>query len=357
MAPGLISDGYAFTVDGDGEQPIGPNATAPVNSIGAGTHSVQLLGVAEHCTLDGANPRSVVVPGGGAVSVTFTLSCQVTTGSIEVTTATSGPDPDTDGYTFAIDGGSSQPIGANATIGVAGVPAGARSVRLSGAAQNCVIEETNPQTVAVTAGNTAAVAFTIVCTSRTGTGTIAITANPPVSALSGEVFDPVVQPAVEVKDGTGNPAGGVEVTASLASGSGTLQGKRTATTNSSGVAKFGDLGIEGTGDHTLEFTAGAASVTSSPVTLSALPREATSGKWGPVVSWDIVPLHMTLLPTGKIFAWGKTDVADTMGMPRIWDPSKSSPGSATEIHVDDMLFCAGHTLMPDGTPDGIRWAP
>ena len=48
--------GYAFTVDGDGEQPIGPNATAPVNSLGAGTHSVQLLGVAEHCTLDGANP-------------------------------------------------------------------------------------------------------------------------------------------------------------------------------------------------------------------------------------------------------------------------------------------------------------
>ncbi|HWN18891.1 MAG TPA: galactose oxidase-like domain-containing protein [Gemmatimonadales bacterium] len=345
--PGVDIDGYTFTVDGDAEQPIGPNATAPINNLGAGTHSVRLSGIAEHCTLTGDNLRSVVVPGGGAVSVTFTLSCQASTGSIEVTTATSGPDPDTDGFVVAIDGGSSQPIGANAAVTIAGVQAGVRSVSLSGAAENCVVQGNNPETVSVTAGNTAAVTFTIVCTSRTGTGTIAITANPPVSALSGEVFDPAVQPAVEVKDGD-NPAGGVEVTASLASGGGTLQGKVTATTNSSGLAKFGDLGIEGTGDHTLKFTAGTASVTSSPVTLSALPREATSGKWGPVVPWDIVPLHMTLLPTGKIFAWGKTDVADTMGMPRIWDPSASSPSTATEIHVDDMLFCAGHTLMPDG---------
>jgi len=181
-------------------------------------------------------------------------------------------------------------------------------------------------------------------------GTIEISTNPPVSALTGEVFDPVVQPEVVVKDGSGSPVGGAEVTASIASGSGTLEGKTTATTNASGVAKFGDLGIAGTGDHTLEFTAGTASVTSSPVTLSALPPEATSGKWGPVVNWDIVPLHMTLMPTGKILAWGKTNpgVTDTMGMPRIWDPSAGPPSGLPEIHVADMLFCAGHTLMPDG---------
>ncbi|MEA2723530.1 MAG: hypothetical protein QOH59_1301 [Gemmatimonadales bacterium] len=179
-------------------------------------------------------------------------------------------------------------------------------------------------------------------------GTIAIMTNPPVAALSGEVFDPVVQPAVQVKDGSGTPVAGAQVTAGLASGSGTLEGTATARTNTSGVARFAALGISGTGDHTLQFTAGTVSVTSSPVTLSPLPPEAKSGKWGPVVSWDIVPLHMTLLPTGRIFAWGKTDVADTMGMPRIWSPSSTSPGAASEIHVDDMLFCAGHTLMPDG---------
>ena len=179
-------------------------------------------------------------------------------------------------------------------------------------------------------------------------GGIVITTNPPVAALTSEVFDPVVQPVVTVTGQGGTPVVGQEVTVSLASGGGSLEGKTTATTDANGVARFTDLGINGTGDHTLEFTAGAASVTSSPVSVSALPAEATTGKWGPVVPWDIVPLHMNLLPNGKIFAWGKTDVADTMGMPRVWDPSSESPNQAREIHVDDMLFCAGHTLMPDG---------
>ncbi|MEA2723529.1 MAG: hypothetical protein QOH59_1300 [Gemmatimonadales bacterium] len=181
-----------------------------------------------------------------------------------------------------------------------------------------------------------------------GAGTIEISTNPPVSALTGEVFDPLAQPEVIVKDGSGNPVDAVEVTATLASGSGTLEGKVTAITNASGVAKFGDLGISGTGDHTLKFTAGTADVTSSPVTLEPLPSEATSGKWGPVVPWDIVPLHMSLMTNGKVFAWGKTDVADTMGMPRIWDPAAGPPSGLPEIHVDDMLFCAGLALMPDG---------
>jgi hypothetical protein len=176
---------------------------------------------------------------------------------------------------------------------------------------------------------------------------IALTNNPPTQALTGEVFDPAAQPAVRVTD-AGGPSVGVQVTASLASGSGTLEGNTTATTNASGDAVFGDLGISGTGDHTLQFTAGTATVTSSPVTLSPLPPEATSGRWGPVVNWDIVPLHMSLLPTGKIFAWGKTEVGDTMGMPRVWDPSAGPPSGLPVIGVADMLFCAGHTLMPDG---------
>jgi len=179
-------------------------------------------------------------------------------------------------------------------------------------------------------------------------GSIVITTNPPVSALSVEVFAPVVQPVVQVKDGSGNPVGAVQVTARIASGSGTLEGNTTATTDAGGIASFGDLGIRGTGDHTLEFTNGTASVTSSPVAVSALPSEATTGKWGAVVPWDIVPLHMSLMPSGKILAWGKTDVADTMGMPRIWDPAVGPPSSAQMIMTDSMLFCAGHTLMPDG---------
>jgi galactose oxidase len=151
-----------------------------------------------------------------------------------------------------------------------------------------------------------------------------------------------------VRDGGGTPVAGVQVTASVVSGSGTLEGSSTATTDANGIAAFTDLGILGTGSHTLQFTAGTATVTSSPVEVAPLPTQATSGSWGPIVNWDIVPLHMTLLPTGKIFAWGKRDVADTMGMPRVWDPAVGPPNGLPAIHVEDMLFCAGHTLMPDG---------
>jgi hypothetical protein len=177
---------------------------------------------------------------------------------------------------------------------------------------------------------------------------IAITVNPPVSALSTEVFDPAAQPVVEVKDASGAPVGGLAVRAALTGAGGTLQGTTTATTDGGGVARFGDLGILGSGSQTIAFAAGAVSVISSPVEVSPLPVEATTGKWGPVVPWDIVPLHMSLLPNGKIFAWGKSELSDTMGMPRIWDPASGPPFGLPEIQVNDMLFCAGHALMPDG---------
>jgi hypothetical protein len=178
---------------------------------------------------------------------------------------------------------------------------------------------------------------------------ITITTNPPTSALTGEVFDPVVQPVVQVKDAGGQPVAGVDVAASVASGGGTLEGTTTATSDATGLAKFGDLGITGTGAQTLQFTTGASSVTSAPINLSALPAEAATGKWGPLVNWDIVPLHMHLLPTGKLLAWGKFEPGGTvMGMPRLWDPASGPPTGAREIVVDTMLFCSGHAFMPDG---------
>ncbi|HJR16191.1 MAG TPA: galactose oxidase-like domain-containing protein [Gemmatimonadales bacterium] len=179
-------------------------------------------------------------------------------------------------------------------------------------------------------------------------GGIVITTNPPTQVVDKEVFDPAAQPAVRLTDANG-PLAGVQVTASIEGGSGTLQGNPIATTDANGDAIFADLGISGTGAYTLTFTAGTAKVSSSPVTVSALPAEAITGAWGDRVDWDIVPLHMSLLPTGKIVAWGKTDVSDTMGMPRIWDPAQGPPGSAQMVMTDSMLFCAGHTLMSDGT--------
>jgi hypothetical protein len=182
-----------------------------------------------------------------------------------------------------------------------------------------------------------------------GSQTLAVLTQPPTSALMGEVWIPAAQPVVRLLDGAGAPVAGVEVTASIASGSGTLEGVVTATTNAEGSALFLDLGIAGTGPHTLRFTAGAATVTGNATNLTALPPEAATGKWDPPVNWDIVPLHMNMLPNGKLIAWGKFETGGAlMGQPRLWDPSAGGPASAPTVANDTMLFCAGHALMADG---------
>jgi hypothetical protein len=176
-----------------------------------------------------------------------------------------------------------------------------------------------------------------------------INIQPPSSALDREVWIPSRQPSVVVKDANGVVVPGVTVNASIASGTGTLQGKLAIATNGSGVAKFVDLGIAGTGAHTLRFSTTGPSATSAAITLSALPPEAASGDWGAPVRWDIVPLHMTLLPTGKVLAWGKYESGTTSASePRLWNPASGDPTTAAEIAEPDMLFCSGHTLMADG---------
>ena len=206
-------------------------------------------------------------------------------------------------------------------------------------------EQTTTATVSGLEGSPVTFAATATDTGGGPGEAIAITTNPPVGAVDGEVFDPEAQPVLFVTN-AGTPVAGVEVTATALSG--TLEGTITATTDANGTARFLDLGLRGIGSHALEFTAGEASVTSSPVDVSALPPEANNGNWGPIVTWDVVPLHMNLLPNGKILAWGKTDAADTMGMPRLWDPASGPPEALPMINVDTMLFCAGHALLPDG---------
>ena len=172
---------------------------------------------------------------------------------------------------------------------------------------------------------------------------------PPSSALTGEVWSPDRQPAVRLLDAAGDPVANAAVAATIASGSGTLEGVTTATTDDDGAAIFGDLGIAGTGSHTLQFAAGQVTVVSDAVALTALPAEAATGEWEAQVPWDIVPLHISMLPSGKLLAWGKFEAGGMMmGQPRLWNPAQGGPAGAPMMANDTMLFCAGHTLMADG---------
>jgi hypothetical protein len=94
---------------------------------------------------------------------------------------------------------------------------------------------------------------------------------PSANAQSGAPF--ARQPLIQLRDASDQPVNqsGIVVTASIASGGGTLGGTLTATTDASGVAGFQDLSITGAdGGRTLTFTAsGLTSVTSTTVTLGS----------------------------------------------------------------------------------------
>jgi len=91
-----------------------------------------------------------------------------TTGSIQVTAATSGDEPDADGYTVSVDGGTGEAIGVNGSVTLSSQAPGDHSVELSGVAANCTVAGDNPRTVAVTAGNTTTTTFDVTCSATAG---------------------------------------------------------------------------------------------------------------------------------------------------------------------------------------------
>jgi hypothetical protein len=162
----LDADGYQFAVDGAEPQIIGVNATTNLANTAVGLHSVVLSDVASNCTVDDASKTATVLAG-VTVTVAFNITCGATTGSIRVTTNTTGPEQDADGYQFAIDGNSPQAIVTNGDQTVAGVAAGSHTVVLSGVASNCTVDDAS-QNATVTSGATATVAFNITCGTTTG---------------------------------------------------------------------------------------------------------------------------------------------------------------------------------------------
>ena len=69
-------DGYSVTIDGTQARPVDANATITLTQITEGTHVVQLSEVDEKCSVQGDNPRTVVVPSGKTFTVSFLVACQ-----------------------------------------------------------------------------------------------------------------------------------------------------------------------------------------------------------------------------------------------------------------------------------------
>jgi hypothetical protein len=164
----LDPDGYSFQIDGGAAQSVGVNDTVTSNVV-AGSHSVQLSGLAATCAVSGDNPQTVSITAGQVTAITFAIVCGASagTGTLEVRTTTTGSSPDADGYTVSIDGGNDQGIGVNSSLLIPDVAAGAHTVTLNGLAANCSVSGESSQQVTVQAGATATVDFTIACGAAT----------------------------------------------------------------------------------------------------------------------------------------------------------------------------------------------
>jgi galactose oxidase len=64
-----------------------------------------------------------------------------------------------------------------------------------------------------------------------------------------------------------------------------------------------------------------------------------AGSWTAPFSWPVVAIHLSLLPNGTVLSWGFG------GHPQVWNPAT---GSFREVPEPVELFCAGHSLLPDG---------
>src|SRR5947208_7977889 len=162
----IPANGYTVSVDSGAGQAVTVNGALTISGLKAGTHSVTLYSVAANCTLSGANTRAVDVIAGDTVPVAFAVGCTAggRSGTIRISTTTTGVELDPDGYRVSVDGGAGTVVGVNDALVVPGLNFGSHTVTLGGTAFNCAVSSANPRSVEVVAGGTADVSFPITCT-------------------------------------------------------------------------------------------------------------------------------------------------------------------------------------------------
>jgi hypothetical protein len=175
------SNGYRLLVDGVDNQPMAAQATVTLSPVSPGTHALGLGDLAGTCAVTGENPRSVTVVAGDTATVTFEVACheeQPTSGTLELTTSTSGPSPDPDGYRFRIDSGAAHAIAVNATVAVSALEQGAHKIELMDVANNCSVGGQNPRGFNVPSGGSVQIAFVVTCSATAGGLTVTVTGLP-----------------------------------------------------------------------------------------------------------------------------------------------------------------------------------
>ena len=96
--------------------------------------------------------------------------------------------------------------------------------------------------------------------------------------------------------------------------------------------------------------------TVATVTIVDNDDPARVGAWGapidmPANPYPVVPIHVNVLPSGKVLLWDRgaptgTAFGGTDGVPYVWDVAAGTFTHTPFIGYD--LFCGGHVLLPDG---------
>src|SRR5919109_349593 len=96
----------------------------------------------------------------------------------------------------------------------------------------------------------------------------------------------------------------------------------------------------------------AAASRAAAAAVSADP--GLSGRWGPVVDWPVVGIHVALLPNGKVLAWDSVGDRATETFP-VHDFTRATvydavSGTHTPVTVDTgfNIFCSGFAHLSDG---------
>jgi hypothetical protein len=152
-------DGFHLRIDGSDSLGLQPSGTAELD-LSPGRHTLQLLGVADHCTVAPGTSVEVDIVAGHTAPVAFQVSCPGT--SLSVTVTTTGPDPDQDGYQLTIDGGDALALNPTGTAEVSIAPGG-HTLELVGVAEHCSVTPSTVLEVVLARGSTTAVAYDVEC--------------------------------------------------------------------------------------------------------------------------------------------------------------------------------------------------
>jgi hypothetical protein len=190
---------------------------------------------------------------------------------------------------------------------------------------------------------------------------LAIATQPASSATAGAALDP--QPVIQLQNGDGSALStpGVQVSAAIATGGGTLTGTTTVATDAQGRATFTDLVINGDpGTRTLVFTAsGFGNITSADIEVQAPPPPAPDGSQssvslnpGTVLVGGTSTITVTVRDaTGAVLA-GRTVTVDASGSD---NTITGSPGTTGPDGVATFTISSGTAEQKTitATSDGV----